>query len=837
MTRGSRGARALPLRAPAARRLGLPVHGRGPAALLLGLLALCAACGGEDRNLVLVTVTGQDGQSDLVATATLGERSHGYTVKAPADRFSIELPREARGDLQILVSAVGPDGCGQLSGRGSLAIAGVGLHELPVSLAPDPEPRCRLSVEPQGEGKGVITSQPAGIACRGDGQAGDACVATFPKSTTVTLAAAPDAASVLVDWQQPTCPADRPCPLTVSAQTTVRPLFYSKICSPSGFCWEQPRPTGVDLNGVLALADDNVYAVGNAGTILRFDGKGWRRLPFTPPAEVQSAVSLYRIFARGPGDIWISGSDGVLLHSTDGQRFTPVPTGTRAALLLLGGAPDGSIYTGGTDRTLLRGGPGGFQPVELPGGTFFLRDFFAQGDARWVVGDDGYIAQSQGGGPFTRITGQTADFIAIAGRGPDDVYIAGTNKTLHLVGGAPTEQSAVGAIRGLRLYGDVLFGVGDGFYTWKGGAWQRRDGVGAGYYAAVDGPDAAHLWLAGPGGTLAASDGTAERLVPGWAPGWTASLSGVSGDDLWRVDLGGNFSHFDGAVWQPLGPRYWNTRGVFAVSKDAVFALGAAGKVWRKAENLVGPVPYTFTEDTTVPTGLAPFALLGLWGPDEDHLVVVGSDETGPKTGVPTASRGVMLRRDGGAWLAPVTQQSGAALPGLRRVLGFGQRLWAAGDRGTILRSEDGGKTWVAETIAPSDALPGRRTDLLDISGLHGADEASLYATGNFIPLLGGDLTGVVLRRRPAGQWDVVAAAASPDGGVPYQLRDVRVLSATDVWAVGGNYNYGHAMHLVGATWAPVDAGVDGTLNVVWASPAGEVWIGTSGSVLRRAPR
>src|SRR5437867_4478647 len=46
-------------------------------------------------------------------------------------------------------------------------------------------------------------------------------------------------------------------------------------CSVDHWCWEQPLPQGNALFGVFAVSDDDVWAVGGAGTILHYKGSHW----------------------------------------------------------------------------------------------------------------------------------------------------------------------------------------------------------------------------------------------------------------------------------------------------------------------------------------------------------------------------------------------------------------------------------------------------------------------------------------------------------------------------------------------------------------------------------
>ena len=51
---------------------------------------------------------------------------------------------------------------------------------------------------------------------------------------------------------------------------------------PAGLVWEVVPPvTGEDLRDVFMLAEDDVWAVGNGGTVLHFDGATWSPVPIS----------------------------------------------------------------------------------------------------------------------------------------------------------------------------------------------------------------------------------------------------------------------------------------------------------------------------------------------------------------------------------------------------------------------------------------------------------------------------------------------------------------------------------------------------------------------------
>jgi hypothetical protein len=100
-----------------------------------------------------------------------------------------------------------------------------------------------LVVDTRGDGGGMVTSAPAGIACD------SACAATFAAGTMVTLTATPDATSVFAGWSG-ACTAD-PCTVRVDQLALVTAEFDAlrydvSVDVGAGFGVVFSDPTGID---------------------------------------------------------------------------------------------------------------------------------------------------------------------------------------------------------------------------------------------------------------------------------------------------------------------------------------------------------------------------------------------------------------------------------------------------------------------------------------------------------------------------------------------------------------------------------------------------------------
>lgn len=180
-------------------------------------------------------------------------------------------------------------------------------------------------------------------------------------------------------------------------------------CAAGTLCPFTLQPQPPDILGLWLIAPDNIWAVGGNRTILHFDGNGWTYV------TSGGADRLHAVWASGPNDIWVVGSDskmppkGFALHSTNGTTFMQVQF------------------------------PNSYIPSRLYSvwgiGTSDL----------WVVGDNAEFWHRDGGNNWTKLpTPQftTMDFLSgVWANTPNDVWACGTaGKVLHYTSTMTTAQ-------------------------------------------------------------------------------------------------------------------------------------------------------------------------------------------------------------------------------------------------------------------------------------------------------------------------------------------------------------------------------------------------------------
>ncbi|HZH04616.1 MAG TPA: hypothetical protein VEY30_12595 [Myxococcaceae bacterium] len=148
--------------------------------------------------------------------------------------------------------------------------------------------------------------------------------------------------------------------------------------------WEAvPSGTTVDLFSVWPFAADDVWAGGQLGTVLHWNGVVWES---RAPETAGFTVSAFWGFA--PNDLWAATEGGNLFH-WDGTAWSLAfqePTSAPAYFALWGAGPD-SLWAVGAGKVLRRT-VSGWQAAPVQGGITLL-GLWGSADQLWAVGYEG----------------------------------------------------------------------------------------------------------------------------------------------------------------------------------------------------------------------------------------------------------------------------------------------------------------------------------------------------------------------------------------------------------------------------------------------------------------
>ncbi len=564
-------------------------------------------------------------------------------------------------------------------------------------------------------------------------------------------------------------------------------------CSPDGgWCWRNPLPHANDLNDV-ALVNGNfndVWAVGGRSgyrnLAFHYDGTRWTLVatPQTTQPDAGASTELFSTWAFSANDVWAGGSRGLLLH-WDGARFTAVRSGTNLDIISLWGSPTGTLWLGTTSG--------------------FLRS----------VADGGFELPTTGWSLFT--------VNSISGSAADDIWFAGNSSSmLHLTEGRYRDGfyfPGFATLRGIWSSDrcDAWVAGSAGTSRWTGSGWNV---VGNGGNA-VDGTNAANVWVASSTSLQQFLGGTPQTNWPSNGPGFFKSVS-VGAQGLWAVGSEGLLAASTGGaptlVTRSAIPAGVTLAGVYVAAPDNVFIAASNATIVR----------WNGTTWSSTPIGPVSTQWLGIHGTSANDIWAVGTGgaiahfdgsswamrnsftgvtlssvwAASPTTAWAVGAGGTTLRLQAGVWNL-IAQPTGAGTSFTRVWGSSANDVWAVGSGNKLIRSS--GSTWFESTIPANQAVA-------DVFGVSGNRVWLATRTGTAVFYNGLQYTTLT--------------------GWPQGIFQLWGTSETDLYAAAQSGT--GLFHFDGITWSPVDIPSATDFLSVHGSGA-QIWaVGSRGSVIAR---
>jgi len=166
-------------------------------------------------------------------------------------------------------------------------------------------------------------------------------------------------------------------------------------------------PRGVTIFGIWSGPDGTAYAVGGDINVETARGELWIRQDGEwarderVPAEWLDAVLMFKVWGSNANDVWAVGESGTVLHF-DGTAWEQMPAPVSTRLLTVhGNTADGPIMVGGAGNGVLLEMSGGTltdrMPPFMPGANGV---FVEQSGTAWVVGNQGTVLSREAGGEW-----------------------------------------------------------------------------------------------------------------------------------------------------------------------------------------------------------------------------------------------------------------------------------------------------------------------------------------------------------------------------------------------------------------------------------------------------
>jgi hypothetical protein len=589
------------------------------------------------------------------------------------------------------------------------------------------------------------------------------------------------------------------------------------------------------IRDVDGCASDDVWAVGHHGLVLHWNGEGWTRAPL-------SLDTNFRAVACTPQRTWVGGEDGELLTWTPDSGWSTPAAARFGPLRGIAQTRRGPVVVGEYETILARDE----QSWAHLSGTFeasypniSLHAMHGkQPDDLWAVGDAGAMLHWDGKEWSSRTPITSFGLRTVWANASDDVWAAGERGALlHFDGTSWRAHEAGSTVAFDALWGaaqdDVWAAGWDGLSHWDGQAWEHVATPDLPQGQSVDhlwGSSATDIWATSSHDTLLRWNGsTWQRQNVGFKlEAFLGNVTGTGPNDVWLFQRSW-YAHFDGSRWSRTdwGSDFSPSFGQ-VTPNGTVWLLGGAktrywdGRSWVSASTA------------------RPRRALSLFAVDDDHVYTVGEYATihrwsgdtwqqeSPTPPNPQHYGDIWFESDDRAWIvgdygairhwdgSTWEEHQSGTLAQLFAVTGSASDdVWAAGEGGTLLHFD--GSSWSAVESGTAVTI----NDLFAIS------PDNVIAVGGD-PLVGASATydAAILR------WDGSRWLPDSVPNVP-SLTAVWAVAADDIWAVGDN---GTSLHWNGLAWTEVTTSISSseTLLGVWAHGSNAVWAaGTNGTVVR----
>jgi len=461
-----------------------------------------------------------------------------------------------------------------------------------------------------------------------------------------------------------------------------------RTCSRDGWCTLSNTLTTNSLYDLWGTSASNIWAVGDKGQILHWDGLAWS------PQDCPYVDTLNSIWGADENNVWAVGQDKHWMSEIlryDGVEWTREPAPDVNGLRAVWGQDEDNAWAVGYG-TILRYDGQTWTDESLGYQQIYYGTWGTSADDIWISGSEGYVWHFNGtewrwyyetpvDGDIWEVWGIDASQAwMVSDRGT--VYHLADDRWLPF---AETDNHSYEHAGVWASSPDRVWVAGDGIWSLHDERLEYSHPNINLEVTALWGASEDRIWAVTDMGTIL------ERIDGSWQAwgdnGTIMTLSSVwaaSPCEVWAAGRSGTILRWDGSRWtqefiQDTDDTDPDITGMHGADPDHLWAVARDGRIFLRENG-------AWTVDRSE-TG---FRLTGVWAADAEHVWAVGMD------GV------VRFRGADGAWTRPLAGTTSY----LVAVWGSApDNVWIAAANGTALRFD--GETWthhpIAEGFVPMD--------------------------------------------------------------------------------------------------------------------------------------
>lgn len=337
------------------------------------------------------------------------------------------------------------------------------------------------------------------------------------------------------------------------------------------------------LSGIWGSSDKNIWAVGEGGLSVLWNGSSWSVV-----VPQSASPNLQAVWGSSDKDVWAVGARGTLRRWTGAPPWNDAAPGVRTNLLAVWGSSETNTYAVGEGGTLVRWDGTKWSSVDCKL-TGKIAAVHGSSDKDVWVGDDG--------GQLSHWNGTAWTTASLPGASPvTGLYVAAPDSAWALGGYIDIfkwDGTRWALQQNLTWVQYALWGSSDKDiwtvgsssrgYHFDGSTWSSFSAPGAATLFAIYGVDSKNVWAAGAGGTILRWDGSAwGSAIVGNDPNIIyRGLWGSATNRVFAVGSSGSVNRWDGVSWNASIIAQGDLRAVYGVGPDKLVTVGDSGAILR----------------------------------------------------------------------------------------------------------------------------------------------------------------------------------------------------------------------------------------------------------------
>ncbi|MBI5845292.1 MAG: hypothetical protein HZB23_11555 [Deltaproteobacteria bacterium] len=361
----------------------------------------------------------------------------------------------------------------------------------------------------------------------------------------------------------------------------------------NGNGWYEMRSNTVEqLNAVWGSSSTDIWAVGQNGIIMHYNGTVWAA------SASNTTENLNAVWGTAANNVWAVGNNGEILHYDGAAWDSTVASPTTRSLSCIWGADANHVYVGGNYKVFLKYDGANWTKVSgdsgaESGGMVYMDIWGTSAANVYITYMSGFplneyaVYWSDGNAPVLSYSTSDSSPMSIWGSGPNDIWVGSTSgKYFHYTGSwaeANTgDSNPIMVMWGTASNNVYAFGNYGSILRWNGSAWsQQRTLVNIGYNTranAVWGASSNNIWAVGLYGCILHYNGSAWSYYGRVNTEGLNKIWGTAADNIYAVGDRGVILHYNGSAWsQMAAPATLNPlNAIWGSAPNDIWAAGPA---------------------------------------------------------------------------------------------------------------------------------------------------------------------------------------------------------------------------------------------------------------------